>query len=181
RAGIRDPGSGIRSGFAQKSHEQDEHREHEQRDLRHHRHADVERHRTTPATALTTFGRLATSGVVAVSIVPTAIHGATPKITSVAIRMPSAAHSGPCALQKICFVTRSTYTAVRNAPITPGKSHHGCAELHAPRNVRNSATKPAVAGRPSDDRPAMVNAVAMPGIIVPKPPIVKMARECVFS
>ena len=27
----------------------------------------------------------------------------------------------------------------------------------------------------------MVNATAMPGIIVPKPPIVKIARECAFS
>ena len=65
--------------------------------------------------------------------------------------------------------------------MTPGNSHHGCAELHAPRNVRNSATKPAVAGSPSEDKPAIVNAVAMPGIIVPKPPIVKIAREWAFS
>ena len=41
------------------------------------------------------------------------------------------------------------------------------------RSVRNSATKPAVAGSPSDERPPIVNAVAMPGIIVPKPPIVE--------
>ena len=41
--------------------------------------------------------------------------------------------------------------------------------------------KPAVAGRPSDDRPPMVKAVAMPGIIVPKPPILKISRECAFS
>jgi len=27
----------------------------------------------------------------------------------------------------------------------------------------------------------MVKAVAMPGIILPKPPMVKMARECDFS
>src|ERR1700752_2001654 len=120
-AGIRDSGFGIRCGLTQETHEQDEYREYEHRKLGDHRHADVERHRTTPATALTTFGRLAMSGVVAVSIVPTAIHGAMPKITSVATRMPSAAHSGPCAsgrcakcgsglcaLQKICFVTRST-------------------------------------------------------------------------
>ena len=65
--------------------------------------------------------------------------------------------------------------------MTPGNSHQGCAELHAPRNVRNSATKPAVAGSPSDDRPPMVNAVAMPGIIAPKPPILKISRECAFS
>ena len=70
---------------------------------------------------------------------------------------------------------------VRNAPKTPGNSHHGCADDHAPRNVRNSATNPAVAGRPSDDRPAIVNAVAMPGIITPNPPMLKIARECAFS
>ena len=44
-------------------------------------------------------------------------------------------------------------STVRKAPSTPGKSHHGCADCQAPRNVRNSATKPAVAGRPSEDRP----------------------------
>ena len=48
--------------------------------------------------------------------------------------------------------------------MTPGNSHQGWAEPQAPRNVRNSATKPAVAGSPSDERPAMVKAVAMPGI-----------------
>ena len=56
-----------------------------------------------------------------------------------------------------------------------------CAEAHAPTNVRNSATNPAVAGRPSDENPPIANAVAIPGIIWPNPPIVKMARECAFS
>ena len=51
------------------------------------------------------------------------------------------------------------------------------ATLHAPRNVRNSATKPAVAGSPSDDRPPIVNAAAMPGIIVAKPPILKIVAR----
>src|SRR5436309_875817 len=47
--------------------------------------------------------------------------------------------------------------------------------------VRISATKPEVPGRPSDERPPMVNAVAMPGITRPKPPIRKISRECAFS
>src|SRR5207302_3283220 len=98
--------------------EQHEHHQAEERGLGNHRHADVERHRSNPKDTPATFGSVAMRGVVAVSMVPTAIHGATPKITSVAVRMPSAAHSGPCAsgrcakcgsglcvLQKICFVT----------------------------------------------------------------------------
>src|SRR5262245_12612130 len=111
----------VHARASQKTDEQHEHGKNEKRDLGHHRHAEIERHRTTPAIAFATFGRLEISGDVAVSIVPTAIQGATPKITSVATRMPSAAHSGPwasdrCAKcgsglfvpQKICFVTRST-------------------------------------------------------------------------
>ena len=65
--------------------------------------------------------------------------------------------------------------------MTPGSSHQECADAQAPTNVRNSATNPAVAGSPSDENPPIANAVAMPGIIRPKPPIVKMARECAFS
>ena len=45
----------------------------------------------------------------------------------------------------------------------------------------NSATKPAVAGSPSEERPATVKAVAIPGIIWPKPPMEKIAREWAFS
>ena len=48
-------------------------------------------------------------------------------------------------------------------------------------NVRISATNPDVAGSPSEDRPPTVNAVAMPGIARPKPPILKISRECAFS
>ena len=47
--------------------------------------------------------------------------------------------------------------------------------------VSSSATKPAVAGRPSEERPPTVNAVAMPGITLPKPPIFPISRECAFS
>ena len=61
------------------------------------------------------------------------------------------------------------------------RAHHGCAEAQAPTNVRNSATNPAVAGRPSDEKPPTANAVAIPGIIWANPPIVKIARECAFS
>ena len=73
------------------------------------------------------------------------------------------------------------YTAVRKVPATAGKSHHGCAERQAPRKVMNSATNPAVAGRPSEERPAIVKAVAMPGIARPNPPIRAISRECAFS
>ena len=45
----------------------------------------------------------------------------------------------------------------------------------------NSATNPAVAGRPSEERPAIVKAVAMPGIARPNPPIRAISRECAFS
>ena len=48
-------------------------------------------------------------------------------------------------------------------------------------NVRTSATQPDVAGSPSEERLPTVNAVAMPGITRPNPPIAKMARECAFS
>ena len=117
-----------------------------------------------------------------------------PKRTITNMRSTSATHSGPRASgrswnspwagtspQKICFTTRRTYTAVRKVPATAGKSHQECAERQAPRNVRNSATKPAVAGKPSEERPPRVNAVAIPGIIRPKPPILKISRECAFS
>ncbi len=65
--------------------------------------------------------------------------------------------------------------------MTPGNSHHECADCQAPRKARNSATKPAVPGRPSDEKPPTANAVAMPGIMVAKPPILKISRECAFS
>jgi len=70
---------------------------------------------------------------------------------------------------------------VRYAPSTPGKSHHAYEDCQAPRNVSSSATKPAVAGSPSEERPAMVKAVAMPGIIRPNPLILKISREWDFS
>ena len=48
-------------------------------------------------------------------------------------------------------------------------------------NVSSSATKPAVAGKPSEESPPIVKAVAMPGITRPNPPILKISRECAFS
>ena len=48
-------------------------------------------------------------------------------------------------------------------------------------NVRISATNPDVPGRPIEERPPTVNAVAMPGITRPNPPMRKISRECAFS
>jgi len=70
---------------------------------------------------------------------------------------------------------------VRNVPATAGNNHHECGERQAPRNVNSSATKPAVAGRPSDERPATVKAVAIPGMTRPNPPIFPISREWAFS
>src|SRR5262249_42710036 len=135
---------------------------------------------------------LARSGTVAVSTGPSAIPGTMPKSTRTKTRMTRAAHAGPGAStrswkggaggpQKIGRTTRSTYTAVRSVPSTAGASHQRWSERHAPMNVSSSATNPAVAGKPSDDRPPIVNAVAMPGMTWPKPPIFPISRECAFS
>ena len=83
--------------------------------------------------------------------------------------------------QKICLATRRTYIAVKNVPATAGKSHQRWPERQVPRKVSSSATKPAVAGRPSEDRLPIVNAVAMPGIAFPNPPILPISREWAFS
>ena len=48
-------------------------------------------------------------------------------------------------------------------------------------NVSSSATNPEVAGNPSEERPPTVNAVAMPGMARPKPPILAISREWAFS
>src|SRR6185436_16671398 len=105
------------------------------------------------------FTRRDSSGTVAVSTGPSAMPGAMPNSTMTAVRSTSATHSGPRASsrwwkcgdggpQKICLVTRSTYTAVRNVPAMAGISHHGWGERKAPMKVRISATNPEVAGRP---------------------------------
>ena len=103
------------------------------------------------------------SGTVAVSIGPTASHGTTPKSTSMATRMhergplrsparragAAKCGSGLFGPQKICLRRRAARrSTVRNAPITPGTATTDAPSAQAPRNVRNSATKPAVAGRP---------------------------------
>ena len=135
------------------------------------------------------------SGTVAVSTGPIARPGATPKSTSTNTRMPSAAHSVPCASgrcwkcgsslfgpQKICLRDAQHVDRRQERADDAGEQPPASAPSSTRRGTSGTRrrSRPSPAG-PSDDRPPIVKAVAMPGIIVPKPPILKISRECAFS
>mgnify|MGYP003693936219 CR=1 FL=1 len=116
--------------------------------------------------------------------------GAMPKITSTATRIPSAAHSRSLRVRQMREMQDRTLGAPEDLLRHAWKHTNGGEERAG--HARNSHTDARSSTRqkrqelgdeasgrrqPGDDRPAIVNAVAMPGIIVPKPPIVKIAAN----
>ena len=61
-------------------------------------------------------------------------------------------------------------------PEHAGTVHHGNRAVAAPRNTRNSATKPAVPGSPNEDKLARVKKAATAGMAWAKPPMRAMVR-----
>ena len=109
--------------------------------------------------------------------------------------MTSATHSGPARVGQVLEVGIGRRRAPEDLLGHPqdvdrgqeGAEHAGKQPPRMPRlpgaeegEELGDEARGGAAG-PSEERPPMVKAVAMPGIIWPKPLILKMARECAFS
>ena len=92
------------------------------------------------------------------------------------------ADRGSCGPQKICLVDAEHVDRREERADHAGEEPPRDAATARRRGTSGTRrrNRPSRAS-PSEDRPPMVKAVAIPGIIWPKPPILKISRECAFS